>query len=378
MNAYDEFAGGYRPTVSVDLGRLVGNFQRLAARQPDAEAAAVVKCDAYGLGLVPCARALARHGDCRTFFVAHPEEGARLREALRDSVPDAEIFILNGPTRASLPIFDEGRLTPVINSLAQATLWAETRPGAPCAVHADVGIHRLGVPAEELSDVLSLRDLKPTLFMAHLSCAGAPDDPTNEAELKRFRTLAADAGDVRLSLVSTGGALIGEAFGFDLLRLGVGLYGVSPFGAPVPEVKPVATLTAEVLQVQSVPVGGRVGYGGLFEAARPTRLATLAIGYGDGFPRAAPASGGEASVRVVIGGTPCPVVGCVSMDLVTVDITDAPASVAPGDAAEIFGDAAPIEEAAAACGTIGYELLTRLSPRVTRTYAMNGAPAAID
>ncbi|MEO1014979.1 MAG: alanine racemase, partial [Pseudomonadota bacterium] len=338
MDVYQQYEGGYRPTVTIDLGRLVGNFRRLAARQPSAEAAAVVKCDAYGLGLLPCARALVERGGCQTFFVAHPEEGARLRDGLADLAPEAEIFVLNGPTLASLPVFRAARLTPVVNSLRQARLWTDHHAGEPCGLHADVGIHRLGVPADEIDAALALPGLNATLFMGHLSCAGTPDDPTNDQELERFRMLADRAGKARLSLVSSGGALIGDAFGFDLIRLGVGLYGVSPFGEEVKEVKPVATLTAEVLQAQTVPAGGRVGYSGLFEAKRPTRLATLALGYGDGFPRAAPADGGAGSVNVVVGGAACPVVGCVSMDLVTVDVTEAPGDVAPGDQAEVFGD----------------------------------------
>ncbi|MBI1392058.1 MAG: alanine racemase [Alphaproteobacteria bacterium] len=366
---------GYRPIVEINLDRIVGNFERLASRQPAATPAAVVKCDAYGLGLVPCSRILAIRCACNMFFVAHPEEGLALRKALDRIAPTAEIFVLNGPSERSLPAFDAGKLTPILNSLAQTRLWTAERAGVPAALHADVGINRLGVPANELEEALGAPGLNLCLLMGHLSCAGTPDNSANAIELTRFRELAKAARAPRASLVSSGGVMISEEFGFDVVRLGVGLYGVSPFDAPIPEVRPAATLTAEILQVQSLRMDAKVGYGGLFRARRPTRLATIALGYGDGLPRHAPPSDDANRAYVDVGGVACPLVGRVSMDLATIDITDAPTEVAAGDRVEVFGDKMPIESIAAACGTIGYELLTRLSPRVVRRYLVGGSPA---
>ncbi|MEM9899615.1 MAG: alanine racemase, partial [Pseudomonadota bacterium] len=313
--------------------------------------------------------ALAAKANCRTFFVAHPEEGAAVKSVARELHIDARVFVLNGPSTNSLEIFNEAGLLPVLNSLDQATLWAQAFPDAAAALHVDVGMNRFGVPTQDVDELLQIPSLAPTLLMAHLSHAGTPEDAINQAQLEKFGLLTQKLPGVPTSLSSTGGTLIGAGFGFDMLRLGVGLFGVSPFETSVPEVLPVATLKAEVLQVQTVPAGSPVGYNGTFCADRPSRIATLAVGYGDGLPRHAPTSSENGpSATVHIGGALCPVVGRVSMDLTTVDITEAPEHVVAGDQAEIFGNNSPIEAFASACGTIGYELLTRLSPRTRRLY----------
>lgn len=357
---------GSRPVVEVDLDALCENFRRLAALAPDARTAGVVKCDAYGLGAGPISRALAREAGCRIFFVAHAEEGVRLRADLAEDAPDAEIFVFHGGSPATLELFGEARLTPILNSLDQARLWA-ARGRGPAALHIDTGMRRLGAPAGEIAAIAEIDGLSISVLMSHLANGFDADHPANASQRDALAGAAARFPGAAVSLAASGGALLGPAYAFDMVRLGVGLYGVDPLerdddaGSDV--VAPVARLTAEVLQTQDVAPGERVGYGGTFEAKRPTRLATVALGYGDGFLRA-----GSNEAQAFVGGAPCPVAGRISMDLTTLDVTDAPTPVSPGDRAEFFGPNLPIEAAARACGTIGYELLTRLGPRVARRY----------
>ena len=357
----------YRADVAVDLGAVCANVAAIAAAAPGAEVAPVLKANGYGLGAAPIARALVAAHGARTFFTAHPEEGALLRKALSSGAPEATIYILNGPTPESLPLFAEAGLSPVLNSLHQATVWARACPGAPAALHVDSGMNRLGAPRGELAEISALEGLNIDLIMSHLACAATPGARENAAQREAFEGAAEmfteTFPDARRSLASSAGALIAPDFAYDAVRFGVGLYGVNPLDDGPSPIVPVATLRAEVLQVQTLATGEAVGYGGTFIAERPTRMATLALGYGDGFPRAA-----SNAAEVFLGGARCPVIGRVSMDVTTIDVTDAPEPVAPGDRAEVYGARVRIEETAAACGTIGYELLTGLSPRVRRRY----------
>lgn len=365
------------PLLEIDLRALCENYRGLAAACPAAEAAAVVKCDAYGLGAATIARALAAKEGCRSFFVAYSEEGAALRRALGAG---AEIFVFNGPFTEFLGAYREHSLTPVLNTLDQARLWASEMAGAPAAVHVDTGMNRLGAPPQDVGPLSAIAGLNVSVVMSHLACASDPSHPMNARQLAAFREAAAKFPGARKSLSSSGAALIGRDFGFDLLRLGVGLYGVNPHDAGVSAVKPVATLTAPVIQLREIGAGETVGYGASFVARRATTLAAVSLGYGDGYPRA-----GSNRGKAALGGAACPIAGRVSMDLIVLDATDAPRRPKVGDRAEFFGPALSIDEAAAACGTISYELLTAigglarpiegLGARVRRRYVWNGAPA---
>lgn len=368
------------PHLDIDLAALCANYRRLALATPKAAAAAVVKCDAYGLGAEAVGRALRRRENCRTFFVAYSEEGAALRTTLG---PDAEIFVFNGPFPEFLRTYSDFNLTPVLNSLDQATLWAAEMGGAPAALHIDTGMHRLGVPPAVLGAVRAINSLNITLVMSHLACASDVSNALNERQRTAFSSLAEQFPNARKSLASSGGALIGEQFGFDMVRLGVGIYGVSPLDDGASGIAPVATLTAPVIQVHSMKAGETVGYGASFTARRNSALATISLGYGDGYPRSASNMG-----AAFLAGVHCPIVGRVSMDLIVLDITDAPVRPKTGDRAEFFGPNLSIDKAAGACGTIGYELLTDigglcrprkgLGGRVERRYLWKGAPAPDD
>lgn len=361
-----------RPTVEIDLDGVCANYRMLAAAAARAETAAVVKCDAYGLGATPIARALAAREKCRTFFVAYPHEGAALRAALADIADDAVIYIFNGPDANTLAVFRRHALTPVLNTLAQAELWSRKGGGSPAALHIDTGMNRLGAPTAEIGAIAAL-GLNLDLVMSHLACASDPDHKLNERQRLDFQKAAALFPGVRRCLAASGGALLAPAFHYEMIRPGVALYGVSPFDAPDRRIRPVATLTAPVVQLRDVKVGETAGYGATKRFEKEARLATVALGYGDGFPRA-----GGNRAAAILGAARCPIAGRVSMDLIILDISNAPQPVEIGDRAEFFGVRLPIEEAAAACGTIAYELLTGLGGRVFRRYLSDGAPIGDD
>jgi alanine racemase len=367
------------PRLDIDLAAIAANFQRLASATPSAEPAAVVKCDAYGLGAAPVSRTLAAETSCRTFFVAYSEEGAALRAALGEG---PAIFVFNGPFAETVTAYRTHKLTPVLNSLEQARLWLEAASDIPAALHIDTGMNRLGLPLADVAAARSLRGLNISLVMSHLACASNATDAMNERQRRDFEEAASLFPDARRSLSSSGGALMGARYGFDMVRLGVGLYGVNPHDKAVSDLSPVATLTAPVIQTREIAGGETVGYGATFKAPRRTRLATVSLGYGDGFPRS-----GSNRGAAMLGGALCPILGRVSMDLIVLDVTATKEPPSIGDRAEFFGAALSIDDQAARCGTIGYELLTAigglsgargigaLGGRVERRYLFAGAPA---
>jgi alanine racemase len=363
------------PLLEIDLAAICENYRSLALAAPGATPAGVVKCDAYGLGADAVGRALQEREGCRVFFVAYSEEGAALRNALGG---EAEIFVFNGPFPETLSTYRDCKLTPVVNTLEQAALWRAEMNGAPAALHIDTGMHRLGLPPGDISRLLSSGALNVSLIMSHLACASDATHQMNSRQLQLFSDIARQFPNARRSLSSSGGAVIGEGFAFDLTRLGVGMYGVSPLDSGAAPMKPVARLTAPVIAVHEIRAGETVGYGATYAADRDSILATVSLGYGDGFPR----SGSNRSAAYVAGAV-CPVAGRISMDLIVLDVTAA-ARLEVGDRAEFFGPNLLIDNAAASCGTIGYELLTAigglarprkgLGARVLRSYLWNGAP----
>jgi len=351
------------PTLEIRRDAVVENWRALDARSgAGTETAAVVKADCYGLGAAEIAPAFAAAG-VRTFFVAVAEEGAALRQVLGDG---PEIAVFGGHMAGDAdPIRDAG-LIPMLNSPEQVARHADALPGAAFGVQLDTGMNRLGI---EPADWAALRAAglpgTPWLAMSHLACADDPEHPQNAAQLATFRAMTDDAG-LRRSLAATGGVLMGAAYHFEMTRPGIGLYGGAPFSTALQ----VVTLSIPVIQCRDVAPGESVGYGATWVAARPTRLATLAAGYADGIIRA---MGGRATLHA--GGVACPLAGRVSMDLLTVDVTDyTDRHGADPDALELFGPYQGIDAVADAAGTIGYEILTALGPRYARRVA--DGPAA--
>ena len=335
--------------LTINLSALVANWRTLDAAT-QVETGAVVKADGYGLGAGTVARALARAG-ARRFFVAMAEEGAAVRAALG---PGPEINVFSGHMAGDTDILRAHNLTPMLNSVDQMLRHVESLPGHPFGIQLDSGMNRLGMEPAEWA---ALRDIaleqKPTLLMSHLACADEPDHEMNARQLSSFRQMT-DGLDVPRSLAATGGLLLGPAYHFDLTRPGIGLYG----GLPFEDAEPVVKLEVPVIQTRAVSAGESVGYGNSWTAQRDSTVATISAGYADGLIRA---MGPRA--LVYHGTRPCAVVGRVSMDLITVDITDL------GDAPEtltLLNDQQTVDDLADAAGTIGYEILTSLGARYKR------------
>jgi alanine racemase len=361
-----------RAILTVDLAALRANWARLNQVSGRAECAGVIKADAYGLGLAQIAKALTSEG-CTTFFVASVGEG----RAAREVQPGATIYVLDGLLPGAEPYYAGFDLRPVLSSLAEVRDWAAycraRRRPMPAAVHIDTGMNRLGMPEAELDQLAASPDLlaafETTLVMSHLACADHADDPMNERQRQRFELLRAKLPPAPASLANSGGTFLGPRFHFDLVRPGIALYGGRAHeGAPNP-MQTVVRLAAKILQVRELSPSETVGYGAIYKVQRPTRIATIAVGYADGFLRALSVSTGEAGPVGYIGDYPVPIVGRVSMDYITADVSGVPPELARRGAwVEVMGHRVTVDDLTDRAGTIGYELLTRLGHRVYRVY----------
>lgn len=342
--------------LSIDLDAITANWRALAALG-SAEAGAVVKADAYGLGAGRVAQVLAREG-VRTFFVAEAQEGARLRAALG---PGPEIFVFTGHMAGDGPVLREAGLVPLLNAREQVRRHLDTLAGHPFGVQLDTGMNRLGLEEADWRALApGLLAAGPRLLMSHLACADEPDHPMNARQLACFRRMTGDTGVPR-SFAATGGILLGPDYHFEITRPGIGLYGGLPFAAA----RPVVRLALPVVQVRDVATGETVGYGNTWTALRPSRIATVSSGYADGLPRALTGRG-----VVWADGIACPLAGRVSMDLMGVDVTDL--AEVP-ETLDILGPHQGVDALATAAGTIGYEILTSLGPRYARRYLGDAA-----
>ncbi|NBD28575.1 MAG: alanine racemase [Alphaproteobacteria bacterium] len=338
--------------LNIDLTALAHNWQALDA-MTSVETAAVVKADAYGLGVDKVARALARAG-AKTFFVAVAEEGVKLRQALG---PNPTICVFSGHMRGDTDMIGDMGLTPMINTVGQLTRHLESLPGHPFGIQLDTGMNRLGMEIDDWASVAEIAlGQNCRLVMSHLACADEPDHPMNRQQLDQFH-LMTDGIDVPRSLAQTGGILLGPEYHFELTRPGVGLYG----GLPFADAQPVAHLDLPVIQLRDVAPGETVGYGNTWTADRPTRLVTVAAGYADGVHRIL-----SGNLQLWHGSHPVPVVGRVSMDLITVDVTDL--DEVPGSLSLLSANQT-VDHIADRAGTIGYEVLTSLGGRYQRRYS---------
>ncbi len=354
--------------VIVRLKRLRDNYRVAVARAEPAKVAPVVKADAYGLGIEPVARAFASAG-ADTFFVARLQEGIALRLIL----PAARIFVLDGVAPGTAPALFAHHLLPVLNAPEEIAAWSELaatrRTPLGAALHVDVGMNRSGLSPHAVDEIASragaaLKGIDLQLVMSHLACADEPNHAGNRKQLERFRAALAKLPPGPASLAASAGIELGRDFLFDLVRPGIALYGGNPVPSRANPYRGAARLTAPVLQIRHIPVGESVGYGATFTTRRPTVLATVAAGYADGMIRACGAKG-----HAAIGGIRVPLAGRISMDLLSLDVTDiAEAQRVRGAEVELMGDTVSLEEVADAAGTIGYEVLTGIRPRVRRVY----------
>ncbi|UMY20083.1 alanine racemase [Methylobacterium organophilum] len=347
--------------LTIDLSALVANWRQLGACAPQAECGAVVKADAYGCGLARVAPALWRAG-CRTFFVAHLAEGVAARALL----PEAAIYVLNGLAPGTGAAYRAHALRPVLGDGEEIAEWAALSRGAlPAALHVDTGMNRLGLPVPEalaLSGDPLLAEAGIDLVMSHLVSAEQPEAAVNDRQAAAFAAIRAAFPGLRASLANSSGGCLDARVRHDLLRPGYALYGGNPHpGRPNP-MRPVVRLEATILQLREVEAGESCGYNARWTAPGRRRLATLSLGYADGYPRAASNAG-----RALVGGVPCPILGLISMDLIILDVTQAPEARRGGTATLIGGDL-DIDKVGEAAGTIGYEILTGLGSRYVRVY----------
>lgn len=355
----------------IDLAAIAANWRALAHQALTVECAAVVKANAYGMGIEPVTAALANVG-CKTFFVADLAEARRVRSRTRDGT----IYVLDGCVPENMPVFTALNARPVINSMTELAEWdtfvaaQSWRGGA--ALQVDTGMNRLGISVAEaaaLAPRVQTENHGITLLMSHLACAEIPEHPLTVQQLRLFRELRSLYQGVPASLANSSGIYLGEPALFDLVRPGAALYGINPTPGSSNPMQPVAELSGRILQIRSVAADETVGYGATWTAKRPSRIAVVALGYADGLIRAASAADGAHGATAAVAGARCPVAGRISMDLVCLDITDLPeGSVHRGDPATFIGAGLSVDEFAGAAGTIGYEVLTRLGLRCHIVY----------
>jgi alanine racemase len=366
-------AGGL---LTIDLGALASNWRRLKARAGSAECAAVVKADAYGIGIEAAVPALAKAG-CRTFFVAQLSEAIRARGA----APAATIYVLNGLIPGTAGTNARFDLRPVLGSREEIDEWSGFCRAQglrlPASVHVDTGMHRLGLRIEEglaLQGDGRLADFSPTLLMSHFVASEDFGHPANARQIEAFDAVRQALPDLPASLSNSSGIHLPSGPHHDMVRPGYALYGGNPTPGRDNPMAAVVRLEARIVQVRTVEDGETVGYGGEWTARGRRRVATLSVGYADGYPRAASrterkTASGVAAGEALVAGIRCPFAGRVSMDLIALDVTGVPAErIGRGALVTLIGDGLTLDEVASRAGTIGYEILTSLGRRYARIY----------
>jgi alanine racemase len=358
--------------LTIDLSALAANYHYLSAQVAPAEAAVTIKADAYGLGMAECAPVFWAAGP-RSFFVALASEGV----ALRAFLPKANIYVLHGATATNAAILRDQLIVPVLGSPEMIALWRELGHGAPCALHVDTGMNRLGLTLDEAKVLAAegLRGLNAVLLMTHFACADDPDHPKNTSQIESFNAAKALFPQLKTSLQNSAGAFLGARARSDVARLGIALYGGEAVNDDANPMRPVVTAEAQVMMVRHAKAGETVSYGATETLTRDTRLAVCSVGYADGYHRAISGTGvalrqtGRPAGHAFIAGHKVPVLGRVTMDQTMFDVTDIPEDkIKAGDYVELFGKNIPLDDAARAAGTIGYELLTSLGQRYHRIY----------
>ena len=361
----DERAGAL---LTIDLDAIAENYRRIRALlRPGTQCAGVVKADGYGCGAIKVARRLFAEG-CRVFFVARADEGF----ALKPHLPEAEVCVLDGLLPGIVNDYAEAGIVPVLNDAGQVEAWTaycaanEYRP--PVVVHVDTGMNRLGLSEAEANALAdeadALRAFSDVLVMSHLVVSEEPANPINAMQLAAYERVRARFPKAKTSLANSSGIFLGAAYHFDLARPGYALYGGNPTpGKPNP-MRHAVQLLARIVQVREVDKAGTVGYGATARIGAGGRIATIAVGYADGYLRSLSNRG-----AAWIGPHRVPIIGRVSMDLVTLDVSSVPPEACQvGDFAELIGANLPVDDVADRAGTNGYEILTGLSPRYHRAY----------
>jgi len=334
-------------SLSVDFDALARNWVAVDAMSGSARTGAAVKANCYGLGVHKCVPVLREIG-CERFFVAHWSEV----EAVATHVPTEMISVLHGPITDEDCIYarDTGAV-PVINSLAQAQRWSEWS-GGPCDLMVDTGINRLGIAMDEIGDPV-IQSLHVRTLMSHLASADE-DSELNAVQLSRFESVLSEVEHREASLANSAGIALSGHYAFDLTRPGLALYGGIARGEFQGIVGPVVSLRAAALQTRALSAGEGVGYNAAFVADRDMKIATVSLGYADGFLRQV-----GIGAALMFNDARLPVIGKVSMDMVVVDCSEMP-DVQEGDWLQVPFE---LQETALRCGLSQYELLTSLGHR---------------
>ncbi len=362
----DLAAGG---VLTIDLAALRHNYSAIARHIAPTRAAAVVKADAYGLGASRVAPAFYDAG-CRDFFVAHLGEAIALKPFLQ---PDATLYVLNGLQPGTEAACARDGILPVLNSLEQIENWgalaAKQGRKLPALLQLDTGMSRLGLSASEFERLLEnfalLDNIDIKFVISHLASGDEPENAANARQLANMTALLVRLPKLPVAFANSGGSFLDKSYHFDLARPGVALYGVGPEN----EIVPVLTLSARVIQVRDIDKGAAVGYGGTYVAEGPMRVATIAVGYADGWFRSLSNKG-----SAFFGDTRLPIIGRVSMDSITLDVSALPeGTLKLGSLVELIGPHQRLEDVARDCDTIPYEILTALGNRYARVYVESGA-----
>lgn len=340
-------------TLTIDLSAVAENYRILTAQAKKAQVAAVVKADAYGLGAAQVAPVL-RDAGCGLFFVATLDEAIALRSVLTNET----IAVLHGLQTGQVELFRTHKLMPVLNTPLQVHLWQEA--DIPAILHVDTGMNRLGV---SLTEAEQYRKSGFRFIMTHLACADEPSHPKNQEQLAAIKQLQKLFPDTPISVANSYGTFLSSDLHYDLIRPGMALYGLNPQPGKKNPMNTVVSLTSKILQIHTVDSPQTVGYGASYMVERPGKIATVPVGYADGYLRAL-GNRGTCAVK----GKIVPVIGRVSMDLISIDIRSIEGEVREGDAVEILGQHITADELAECAGTIGYEILTRLGRRYRRVY----------
>jgi alanine racemase len=364
-------ATGYGGRMTVDLAAIRRNWTALDKVSQGALTGAVVKADAYGTGIAQTSRALFQAG-ARFFFTATPDEAIAIRAALPE---DAYIFVLDGLFPGAAPLYVGERLMPILSSIPMLEEWLQAclsrNEAFPAALHFDTGINRLGFRLNEASIVKRMIDqvgYKPQMIISHLACADQPSHEKNRTQLALFSSILAQFPGIPASLANSAGLMTARDMHFQMVRPGIALYGGRAVAGRRNPMTRVVSLEAPILQIKDVKTGESVGYGAAYTLSRDSRIAVVGIGYADGFFRAQSATNNRPGGKVAIAGHFAPVVGRVSMDMIQVDITDLSEPPMPGDMVELLGPNISVDDQADVAGTIGYEVLTSLKGRYSRSY----------
>ncbi len=353
-----------RPILEINLNNLVSNYKLLQKLAPHAEAAAVVKDDAYGLGAVMVAQTLYEKAQCRCFFVAHGIEGAKIR----DVAPDAKIYVLQGVGEDSLDNFIEARLIPVIGSPDMFEFWKQNRiSGIKPAIQIETGLNRLGFRESDLEKLSEADRNEFSVVLSHLACADEQGHFMNAHQLDMFNFLKDTYfPNLKATLSASDGTFLGEDFQFDIVRLGAAMYGINTAPYRENQMKPVVSVKAPVLQIAALPKGDFVGYSATYRATDNRRLAIVSIGYGDGVPRSL-SNTGKVFFNLCDKLHEARVIGRLSMDNIICDVTGID-NLRVGDMADIISDYYTLDDIARDAQTISYEVLSRIgkNPRFIR------------